>query len=83
MGNEDIQRTLGEHGETLEAHGQRLGRIESCLDDQASGGGLAQMMIKILADLNKTNKTNSVQLAGIVFTFFASMAALLLPLITK
>ena len=81
MGNEDIQRTLGEHEEMLAGHGQRLSRIESCLDSDSGGGGIAQMMIQVLADMNKTSKTSNVQLAGIVLTFLVSMAALVAPLI--
>jgi hypothetical protein len=71
----ELEREVGEHGEILDAHGQRLGRIESCLDNKDDGGGIAQVVLQIAADMAKSRNAGLVQVVVSVFALLSALAA--------
>lgn len=75
MSQAELEREVGEHGEMLKAHDQRLGRIESCLDNKDEGGGIAQVVLQIAADMAKSRNAGMVQIVVSVLALIGAFAA--------
>lgn len=76
MSLSDLEREVGEQGEMLKAHEQRLGRIEKCLDSK--DGGIAQAVLQIAADMSKSRNAGMVTLSASILALMGVIATALL-----